>query len=209
MSVNGWRDPRPGGTRWCSRPVGTSLTELVVALGVATTVAAMSLPHLTAGRDQWRAAAAARYLAAVFQTTRMNAIQRGADIGVRFEPVGGRYGWRVYADGNGNGISSSDIASGIDPGLDARQELPALFPGVDFGAPAGVPQVDSTSPVGSDPIRFGSSDLASFSPEGTSSSGTVYLLSRAGHLWAIRVLGATARVRIVRFDTVRQAWVQP
>lgn len=191
------------------RPAGFSMVELLVALCLASVLAAMSMAPLTASRDALRAEAAGRCLAAIFQAARMKAAQRGQQVGIRFDCDNAGYGWTVYADGNGNGVRSADIAGGIDVPLGGRTSMPATIPGVDFGAVAGVPQWDSAIAVGDDPIRLGSSDLLSFSPDGTSSSGTVYLMGRGGHMWAVRVLGATARIRLGHFDRARQAWVLP
>ena len=44
----------------------------------------------------------------------------------------------------------------------------------------------------------------SFSPDGTATTGSVYLESRDGSRFAVRVLGATARIRIERYVTSRQ-----
>jgi Tfp pilus assembly protein FimT len=169
----------------------------------------MSLAQLTPLRDRARAAAAGRCLASVFQGARLAAVQRGQMVGIRFDEGPDGLGWTVYADGNGNGIRTADISSGADLRLAARTSMPAIVPGVDLGATAGVPQVDSSALVGDDPVRLGASDILSFSPDGTSSSGTVYLVGRGGHDWAVRVLGATARIRLSRFDTVRREWIVP
>ncbi|MEW5981912.1 MAG: GspH/FimT family protein [Acidobacteriota bacterium] len=197
-----------GTGRW-PRPAGISLTELVVAAGIVCTLAALSMAPLLASREPLRAAAAGRYLASVFQAARLNAVQRGRSVGIRFDRDRDGYGWMVYADGNDNGIRIADITSGIDAPLEARRSLPSLVAGVDLGSLPGVPQVDSSIAVGDDPIRFGSSDLLSFSPDGTSSSGTVYVVGRGGHAWAVRVLGATARIRLSRYDSLLRTWVAP
>ena len=51
-----------------------------------------------------------------------------------------------------------------------------------------------------DPIRVGRSRMLSFSPTGTSSSGTVYVRGRGAHQLAVRVLGGTGRIRLYDFD---------
>jgi hypothetical protein len=48
--------------------------------------------------------------------------------------------------------------------------------------------------------------MVSFSALGTSSSGTLYVKSRGGAQYAVRVVGATARVRIFRFDSRARKW---
>lgn len=57
-----------------------------------------------------------------------------------------------------------------------------------------------------DPIRFGSSDLASFRPLGTASPGTAYLTDGRQNLAAVRVLGASGKVKVIVYDAGRQLW---
>jgi len=72
---------------------------------------------------------------------------------------------------------------------------------------AGVPAIEPGSPApGDDPIRFGTSNMVSFSALGTSSSGTLYVRGRNNTQYAIRLVGATARVRIYRFDWRSRRW---
>lgn len=139
----------------------------------------------------------------------MSAVQRGRSLALRFQQDSDGYGWSVYVDGNGNGVRTADIDSGADPLVTGWIALGAIAPGVDRGAPAGVPPVDSTALVGDDPVRLGPSDLLSFSPDGQASSGTLYITGRGDRTWAVRVLGATGRIRMSRFDTVRGLWVTP
>ena len=85
----------------------------------------------------------------------------------------------MYVDGNGNGVLSADIRDGTDPQLGGTERVESNFAGVHFGTLAGLPPVDSSGPApGSDPIHLGASNSASFTPTGTSSSGSVYLRGR-------------------------------
>jgi hypothetical protein len=78
---------------------------------------------------------------------------------------------------------------------------------VDFGALPDLPAIDAGSPApGDDPIRFGASRMVSFSALGTSSSGTLYIRGRGDTQYAIRLVGATARVRMYRFDPRSHEW---
>ena len=58
----------------------------------------------------------------------------------------------------------------------------------------------------SDAIRVGSHRVLVFTPYGTASGGTVYLRGRDGAAYAIRVLGATARTRVVHYDRGTGLW---
>ena len=50
--------------------------------------------------------------------------------------------------------------------------------------------------------------LMSFTPLGTASSGTLYLRGRDGSQYAVRVLGATGRTRVLRYEPVTRTWVE-
>jgi hypothetical protein len=85
--------------------------------------------------------------------------------------------------------------------------LPDQFAGVEFGAIPGLPAVDpgGTAP-GSDPIRLGSGNIASFSAMGTSSSGTVYIRSRRDAQYAVRIFGETGKTRMLKFEPRTGRW---
>jgi hypothetical protein len=61
------------------------------------------------------------------------------------------------------------------------------------GIPALPPE---TGLLSGDPVRFGSSDILSFSPYGTATPGTFYLAGDASQA-AVRVTGGSARVRLM------------
>lgn len=190
------------------RAAGYSLLELMFATGLIATLTAISVPQVLAGIDGSRTYAAARYVAAQFQSARTSAAMRAAYVGIRFEPVDGSYQFTTYLDGNANGIRTIDVDMGVDQPIHPAEQLRAQFPGVDYGALPGLPAVDSSSaaPDG-DPIKFGTSHIVSFSPIGAASSGSVYLLGRNGTQYVVRVLGETGRVRVLRFDPRARKWI--
>ena len=104
---------------------------------------------------------------------------------------------------------TADIQRGVDRLVTASERLPDQFPGVEFGAVPGLPPVDpgGTAP-GTDPIRLGSGNLASFSALGTSSSGTVYIRSRRDAQYAVRIFGETGRTRLWKFEPRTALWKQ-
>jgi hypothetical protein len=85
--------------------------------------------------------------------------------------------------------------------------LSAQFSGVDFSALPGLPPIDagSTAP-GADPIRLGRGNSISFTPLGTATSGSVYVLGRGGAQYAVRVFGETGRTRVLKFDPRLRSW---
>jgi hypothetical protein len=70
-----------------------------------------------------------------------------------------------------------------------------------------VPDADGQPPGSSDGVRLGVSKILSMNPDGTSSSGTLYLHGRDHSQYAVRVLGTTGRVRVLRYDSVQGKWV--
>ena len=161
----------------------------MLVCAIVAVVAAVAVPVSLAGVDRARGWAAARFVAARFVKARAQAVGRGASVAVRIEGERHETAVSSFADGNHTGVLTREIDEGIDPRLDGPVPLAAVFPGVVIS--------DDTM------IR-----LFSFSPDGTATSGSVYLLSRDGSHFAVRVLGVTARVRIERYVTARHEWVE-
>jgi len=183
------------------------MVELVVVLGFAATATATALPRMLTRLDEARVAGAARYLAARFYGTRIEAITRATEVAMRFTPTNAGFIFAVFVDGNGNGVLARDIDHNVDRQLHSAELLSSQFSGVDFGALPGLPAIDAGSPApGDDPIRFGAGNMVSFSALGTSSTGTLYIRGRGDAQYAIRLVGATARVRTYRFDSRSGEW---
>jgi type II secretory pathway pseudopilin PulG len=186
---------------------GYSIVELAVVLGLAATATATALPRMLTRVDDARVEGAARYLSARFYDTRVEAIARSTEVALRFTPTNAGYVMTAYVDGNANGVLARDIDRNVDPQLHSPEQLSGSFSGVDFGTLPGLPAIDAgDAPPGNDPIRSGAGSMVSFSALGTSSSGTLYVKGRGGSQYAVRIVGATARVRIFRFDPRSQRW---
>jgi len=184
-----------------------SVLELLICLALAMIAFGGSAPVLLAARDGIMANGAADFLVGQLHGARMEALKRRANVAVRFEPDGDDYLLAVYVDGNANGVRAADITSGVDALMRPRETLRQQFAGVRFGFEDGVPDVDETDTLENrDPIRVGTSRMLSFSPTGTSSSGTVYLHGRGRHQLAVRVLGGTGRIRSLDFDFGARTW---
>ncbi len=118
------------------------------------------------------------------------------------------YGFQLHVDGNRNGVLSADILAGVDQPIDAFEQLHDRFAGVEFGALLALPSVDPTgTPPGTDPIRVGASDIATFTPLGTSTSGSLYILGRNGTQLVVRIYGQTGRTRVLRFQPGSAQWM--
>jgi hypothetical protein len=175
-------------------------------------LAAVSVPALGAALSRARVDAAARELAGAMARARGEAIAARRSTGFRVARPDGRYVFAFYADGDGDGIRSDDIVSGRDPLLAAPRDLPSRYGGIDFGLlevaiPEPPPGTGTLAP-GSDPVRFGRSDIVSFSPRGTSSSGTLFVSDGRSTVVAVVLYGGTGRIRIWRFERGRWSWTR-
>ena len=104
-------------------------------------------------------------------------------------------------------MRTAEIQAGIDRTLTVPETIGSHFEGVAFGILDSVPDADGQAANGSDGVRVGSARLLAMNPDGTSSSGTLYLHGRDRAQYAVRVLGVTGRVRMLRFDHVRRRWI--
>ena len=188
-------------------PRGAALVDLVFSCGVISILAAIAIPTIHAARDRDITRMAARFLANRLQVARYESLKRNTCVALRFDPLEiGRFG--VYADGDGDGVLQADIDTGTDIAITPDQRLADSFVTVGLGIARDVPDPDGsgTLAAGSDPIRLGSSNFLSFSPIGSATSGTIYLSGPGGAQTAVRVMGATGRMRVLLFDVATRTW---
>jgi type II secretory pathway pseudopilin PulG len=196
-----------------NRDRGVSFVESLIAVFLVGLLAVAALPAMRTWIDDARLSAATSRMTLLFRRLRSQAVANASCRGVVFDMVDGSVIYRVVEDGNGNGIRRSDVEDGVDPVVDGPVSLPDEHGGVRFGIldtcpvpvlPPGHGALDDPH----DPIRFGSSDLVSFTPLGASSSGTVYLLSPGGRMRAVSLYGVTGRIRVWDFLPGRSAWAR-
>jgi type II secretory pathway pseudopilin PulG len=186
---------------------GYTFLELLFVLSAFATLSGIAVPQLLSGLDAYRTSGAARYLAARIQRARIEAIARSTNVAMQFVQSGSGYSFAVYVDGNGDGVRTADVREGIDPCLVGTERLTDHFPGVEFGLLPDLPPIDPGSPPpGTDPIKLGTSSILSYSPTGTSSSGSLYVRGRSNAQYAVRVLGDTGRTRVLRYDARARQW---
>ena len=185
---------------------GFSLVEMLFVLATIATLAGIGIPLTTSALDEMRVGMATRYLAGRVIAARLDALQRSSPVGLRFEAGGMDYAFTTCADGNGNGLRSAEIANGTDPQLAPAESLGQHFADVHFGLAAGVPDLDGArQSEDADGVRIGSSRILTLGPDGTATSGTLYIRGKRGQ-YAIRILGATARIRLFQYQTGAGAW---
>ena len=187
---------------------GYSLLELTMVMGLGATLTAAAVPQYLSGLDDVRAKGAAHHLAGRLENARMEAVKRSAMVGVQFsQGAAGNYIYAVYLDGNRNGVLTRDIQKGVDTLIATAERLPDQFPGVDVGVLPGLPPVDSGgTPPGSDPVRLGAGNIASFSAVGTATTGTIYVRGRRDVQYAGRIVGETGKTRLLKFDARTRRW---
>lgn len=194
-------------SRTVSGGQGFTLLELLLALGIAATIIGMAVPLTADALDDMRGSMAARYLQSRILDARMHAVKRSSRVGFRFESEGDDFRFGEYLDGNANGLRTADIADGTDPQLRPRERLADGFADVSFGLRADVPDVDGTRFLTrQDGVRIGAARILTLGPDGTATSGTLYIHGRRSQ-YAVRVLGATGRTRVFRFDSGKQQWI--
>jgi type II secretory pathway pseudopilin PulG len=186
--------------------VGFTLIELLLAVALTTILVGIALPVGGDAIDDLRTAAAARYLVGRIAASRMDAINRSRAVALRFQPASPDYQFAAFVDGNANGVRSTDIVSGVDASVGIPRRLADDFSNVHFGLEIGMPDVDGVRNVSADGVRIGTSRILTVSPDGTASSGTLYLQGRRAQ-YAVRILGATGRTRVLKYDTGARTWI--
>ena len=119
--------------------------------------------------------------------------------------------YALFADGDGDGVRNDDIDSGVDPQVAPARGLTHFGRHVGFGFPPGLAPRDPGNPSRrldrlDDPIRFNRSDLASFSPLGGSTPGSLYVTDGVEELAVVRLFGRTGKVKVLRYDAEQESW---
>ncbi len=180
------------------RDRGFTLVEALVALAIVLVMAATAFPAFRALFADAHILGAGRQFKSQFRLACSAAVRSGVYTAIRFERrEDGTVWYAVYQDGDGDGVRSADITDGRDTLLSGPFPLSGSAPGVSVGINPGIPALPPESGLLSgDPVRFGSSDILSFSPFGTATPGTFYLAGDASQA-AVRVTGGSARVRLM------------
>ena len=177
---------------------GYTLLEVIFVVSLIAILSAIAVPESLSAIDRIRVGAAVRHLAARMAAARAQAVMRSATVALRFQDDPGGITFRLFVDGNGNGVRTADIVSGTDRPLDTSVSLSDLFPGVAIAV---------SGSAGTDPVRLGATNLLSFTPLGTATAGSIYVRGRDGSQFAVRILGATGRTRVQRYIESGRAWL--
>jgi type II secretory pathway pseudopilin PulG len=177
---------------------GHTLLEMVLVVALILLAASWLIPGLRAYSQEAHLMAAAQRFCGQFREAYSMAVKQNVNTAIRFETSASGPVYSLYRDGNGNGVLSADIAAGRDRRVAGPFEVSGGAADVRVGINANVPAIppDSGTLDPADPIRFGRSNMLSFSPMGTATPGTFYLAGSFAQA-AVRVTPGSARVRIM------------
>lgn len=188
---------------------GVTLIELLMVVAIIGLFLLVSTPHFLSLRRQAGMRAATKELRGVISFARSRAIARGAHCAVKFKLIAGEWSYAIFDDGDFDGVRNDDINAGIDPvARPFTKVLPGLEP-LRIGIPllgARDPDTNAALTASDSPVRFNASTLCSFSPNGSGTPGTVFLTDGVSDVGAVRVFGATGRVRTQMFNRARGRW---
>ncbi len=180
------------------REAGHTYVEMLCAIGILMTLMALGLPGLRAYTTEAHILGAADVFKQEFRKARSVAATANRQTAIRFEQTAAGAFVSVYQDGNHNGVLAADIQRGIDKRVSGPRRLDSGASSVRIaihpGTPA--PPPDKGLLDTSDPIRFGRSEMLSFTPLGGATPGTFYLAGE-GVQAAVRVSGSTSRIRLL------------
>lgn len=190
------------------RQKGFTLLELIAAVAIVGILALIAVPSFATYRRHASLRAEADQLRSIFRAARSRAIARNANAGVRFAQRGSQWTFALYDDGDGDGIRSDDIAAGIDRCYAAPTVLlPEFHIATIALLPVTIRDPDGDLlPPNASAVQFGRAQMCSFSPTGAGTPGTAYITNTDGEIFAIRVLGGSGRVRVLRYNAMKKKW---
>lgn len=193
-------------------PAGYTLIDVLIVLAILGLVAMVAYPPFVRTTSALRLELAAQQMAGALRAARTYAVRHSANVAVKFrtEPDA-TVTYALYRDGDGDGVLNRDIEAGDDPEVWAPRRLNYLNEDIRFGIPDGRPPRHPGNPSRrldrlDDPIKFNSSDLASFSPIGRVTPGSIYLTDNYRHLMAVRTYHLTGKVTILTYDAETETW---
>jgi type II secretory pathway pseudopilin PulG len=180
--------------------------ELLVTVAIVATVAGLGAPLVVHARDDNEGRQAAWFLAGQLRHARQHAVLTGRHTALVFDLIADSWRFSVCVDEDGDGVLRSDIASGVDHCQGPPQPLASWFSRASIHRASAVPDLSGSTDGAI--VAFGVARMASFSPLGTASSGSLTIMTRGGRHFAIRVAGVTGRVRLWRFDPGTRRWLE-
>jgi Tfp pilus assembly protein FimT len=187
---------------------GAALIDVIFAASLGLVMTAIAVPVVGGTLERERTIVGTQYVVGQLQRARLDSLKRARSVAVRLEVVNDRTRLQLFADGNGNGVLQRDIDRGIDQPLTAPEWLDDQARDISLRVNQPITDVAGSTAItpGEDPLRIGNTALLTFSPLGSATSGTLYVAAHRGPQLAIRVFGATGRVRVLMFDAQTRQW---
>ena len=188
---------------------GFTLVEILIALAVIGIFVSIALPEVQRSTRRAAVRAASSELRTIFNLARARAVAYNRNCGIKFSEVGKIWVFAVYDDGDGDGVRNDDITKKIDRIVGAPRVVLPESRMVTIGVlPETIRDPDGDKLTAtSSPVVFGKSTICSFSALGSSSPGTIYITDKRDSIYAVRVFGTTAKVRVLRYDRGTKRWV--
>jgi type II secretory pathway pseudopilin PulG len=188
---------------------GYTLIDTVVAAGLCSMMSAVAMPMIGGTLDRERTIIGAQVLAGQLQRARLESLKRARGAAVRLDVIGDRTAMQLFIDGDGDGVRQADVEDGTDPALTPLEYLDQHASGISLRINQAITDAGGGGDLqaGDDPLRIGNTALLAFSPYGSATSGTLYVSGQRGPQMAIRVFGATGRVRLMTFDPQARRWL--
>jgi type II secretory pathway pseudopilin PulG len=181
---------------------------LLTVLAILGLIASASVPAFLHYQRQSAVRLAAAEIRSVFHLARSRAIARHTHSGLKFSKTSGAWHYALCDDGDGDGLRNDDLTKGIDRCLAAPRPVVRESRFADIGLPPYAiidPDGDPLPPTRS-PVQFNASTICSFSPLGQSTPGTIYLTNRNEDVYAVRVYGSSAKMRVLRYNRGARRW---
>lgn len=189
---------------------GVALIDAVAASALCLILMAMAVPVVGGTLERERTVVGVRFIAGQLQRARLDALRRSQSVAVRFETIGEQTWMRLFVDGNGNGVLQKDVDKGVDVPLAPANRIDEQARDVSLRINQTIRDVSGSSTLqpGDDPLRIGTSSFVTFTPLGTATNGTLYISAPRGPQMAVRIFGATSRIRVLMFDAPTRQWLQ-
>jgi len=187
---------------------GAAFIDIIVAISLCVLMMAIAVPVIGGTLDRERTIIGAQYLAGLLQRARLESLKRARSVAVRLQVIAERTELQLFVDAKGNGVRQSDIDHGIDLPLTPPEWLDDRAREVSLRINQDITDVAGSSNLvpGDDPLHIGHTSILAFSPLGSATGGTLYVAAHRGPQMAVRVFGATGRVRVLMFDAQTQQW---
>ena len=173
-----------------NRERGVTVSELIISLAVVGVLAAVGLPKLVKIVPNYRLISTARSLVVYIHRAKLKAVQQGTIYYFDFDLDGDGNlesgGCFLWGDRNGNRrkelLEKSDMLMAFETLTNVHLQAYSRK----FGGPKRGPNNTKIHAGGGDGVSF-SQNRIKFNPDGTCSTGTIYLHNSNGRTLAIRV----------------------